>query len=262
MADAYETGPGALRTPPALTLLHDPPEPELDLVVMPFAGGGPSAFNSWVARIRPSWRLAAVCLPGRGARFTEPFHTDSSAAAREVADAVGALRRHGAPRPLVYFGHSLGARLARDVAALAPPELLGVAGCSPDRVDPAEHARLDDAALERMTRAAVRATGLADAELLAELVELTLPAFRADLALYAGHRPPTTPLACDVVAYYGERDEVPARPWTRHTTGRATVVRLPGDHYVVQRAPGPLVTDLGRRLDAVRSATSRSAVER
>ncbi|MFC4502415.1 MULTISPECIES: thioesterase II family protein [Streptomyces] len=231
-----------------LTLLHDPADPELDLVVMPFGGGGPTAFLPWTRRIRPSWRLSAVCLPGRGARFTEPFHTDAQAAAQEVAAAIRSSRLRSSPRPLVLFGHSLGALLARDVAALVPAELLCVAGCSP----PTDRGRSGfEAEPEHVVREFTRSLGLADPGMLEEVVTLTTPVFRADLALYDGYRAPATPLACDVVAYYGDRDDVPAQAWSRHTTGRAAVVRLPGDHYFVQRAPGPLVADLERRAGRV-----------
>lgn len=115
---------------PVLTTLNDPADVEADLVVMPFGGGGPSVFLPWARRVPATWRLSAVCLPGRGHRFVEPPHTDAATAAQEVAAAVRA-RLGATGRPLVYLGHSLGSLLALDVAALVEPDLLCVAGCSP-----------------------------------------------------------------------------------------------------------------------------------
>lgn len=245
---------------PVLTTLNDPADVEADLVVMPFGGGGPSVFLPWARRVPATWRLSAVCLPGRGHRFVEPPHTDAATAAQEVAAAVRA-RLGATGRPLVYLGHSLGSLLALDVAALVEPDLLCVAGCSPPHPStPADHGRFDPAELERTTRAFTTSLGPADPALLEEIIELTSPVLRADLKLYDGHLPPTAPLSCDIVSYYGDQDDVPALAWSQHTTGRAAVVRMPGGHYFVQRSPGPLVADLQHRLSAARSARSvRSA---
>ncbi|MBT2901015.1 thioesterase II family protein [Streptomyces sp. McG3] len=246
---------------PVLTPLTDPADVAVDIVVMPFGGGGPSVFLPWAQRVPATWRLSAVCLPGRGQRFVEPPHNDPATAAQEVAAAVRS-RPGGAGRPLVYLGHSLGSLLALDVAALVAPDLLCVAGCSPPHPStPVDHGRLDPAELERTTRAFSTSLGPADPALLAEIIELTTPVLQADLELYDGHLPPTAPLSCDIVSYYGDQDDVPALAWKQHTTGRAAVVRMPGDHYFVQRAPGPLVADLEHRLNAVQSARPVQSVQ-
>ncbi|MFD8936316.1 thioesterase II family protein [Streptomyces sp. NPDC059578] len=239
-------------TAPALTGLTDPVDVDVDIVIMPFGGGGPTAFLPWAHRVPATWRLSAVCLPGRGQRFVEPVHTDAAAAAREVAAAVRSCL--DGERPLVYLGHSLGSLLALDVAALVQPDLLCVAGYPPPRVGvPVDHGRLDPSQLERDARAFTASLEPIDPALLEEVIELTTPVLRADLKLYDGFLPPAAPLGCDIVSYYGDQDEVPALDWKQHTTGRAATVRMPGDHYFVQRSPGPLIADLERRLTAVRS---------
>ncbi|MFF8785082.1 thioesterase II family protein [Streptomyces sp. NPDC015125] len=241
---------------PVLTTLTDPADVAADIVVMPFGGGGLSVFLPWARRLPAAWRLSAVCLPGRGPRFVEPPHTDAASAAQEVAAAVRS-RLGGTGRPLVYLGHGLGSLLALDVAALVEPDLLCVAGCSPPHPStPVDHGRLDPAEPERTTRAFSTSLDPADPALLAEIIELTTPVLRADLEPYDGHLPPTAPLSCDIVSYYGDQDDVPALAWKQHTTGRAAVVPMPGDHYFVQRSPGPLVADLEHRLNSLRSTRS------
>src|SRR5688572_31776322 len=78
------------------------------MVCFAYAGGGASAFRRWAALMPDGVEVVAAQPPGREARFVEtPL--------RALAPMVGGLRDAIAPlldRPLVFFGHSLGALVA------------------------------------------------------------------------------------------------------------------------------------------------------
>src|SRR4051812_16149446 len=82
------------------------------LICFPYAGGNAALYSTWPDGL-PEWvDIAAVALPGRGARFDEPPSSDFSSLVSEVAGAIAEVE---APC-LALFGHSLGALLAYEVA--------------------------------------------------------------------------------------------------------------------------------------------------
>nr|WP_247896669.1 alpha/beta fold hydrolase [Azospirillum argentinense] len=103
--------------------------PLRSLVCFPYAGAGAAVFRDWAPAVGSDTELLAVRLPGRESRIGEPpLH--------RVEDAVPAILAALGPlgdRPLILFGHSLGATLAYATArALVarghPPALLAVSG--------------------------------------------------------------------------------------------------------------------------------------
>src|SRR5579863_10285259 len=85
----------------------------LRLFCFPFAGGGASFFRGWRAVLGPGIQVAAAALPGREARSAEA-PIDSFDA---LVDALAAaLRPHLSGRPFAFFGHSMGAPLAFELA--------------------------------------------------------------------------------------------------------------------------------------------------
>jgi surfactin synthase thioesterase subunit len=228
-----------------LTVLAGPGDPDVDVVVFPGAGAGPSALAGWRAVLPPAWRLSAVCLPGRGVRFGEPFATDPVAVADEVAAVVS--RRCGAP--VILAGHSLGALWAHETAVRVRPAMLVSAGCEP--ASPGEPITILDAT-EQDDRAFIRqllfALGVTDEETLEELTDISVPILRADIDLARGWRAPTTPLDCPIVSYYGTHDPTPARSWSAHTVATADVVTVPGDHYFFQNSAAEVLADMASRV--------------
>ncbi|GAB2874938.1 alpha/beta fold hydrolase [Pseudoduganella ginsengisoli] len=79
-----------------------------NLVCLPHAGAGAFQFASWARPLAGLAHVVAVQLPGREDRVGEPCMTGSAALVEQVAAALAALP----PRPLVLYGHSMGASLA------------------------------------------------------------------------------------------------------------------------------------------------------
>ncbi|WP_018350250.1 thioesterase II family protein [Longispora albida] len=226
-------------TPDPWLLTQRPrPAARLRVICLPFAGGGATAYRDWPAQL-PDWaEVSTVCLPGRGARFAEEPHRST---ATLIPALLGALR----PRePYVLFGHSMGAltafELCRALRAEGRPLPLGlvVSGRrAPHLRRPAHipdlHSLPEPALLDRL-----RSYGGTPEELLAntELLELFLPALRADFELVETHQYTVAePLGIPIVAYAGLDDaSTPpgsAEAWGQHTSAGFRWELFPGGHF-------------------------------
>jgi surfactin synthase thioesterase subunit len=168
-------------------------------------------------------------------------------------------------RPYALFGHSFGGLVAFEVArrlraaGVQPPLALVVVGTPPPHLTGADrplHERSDEELVAELQRLnGTPAEVLADPDLL----RLVLPIVRADLAVMESyeHRP-DRPLDCAIAAVGAEDDRLvpPSRlsGWGKHTTAAATVDVLPGDHFFLQRDPGPLMGLLRERVERSREA--------
>ncbi|MET8628246.1 thioesterase domain-containing protein [Kitasatospora sp. NPDC004669] len=238
-------------------LMRPVPRPgaRLTLYCLPHAGGGASSYRGWPHGL-PEWvEVVAVQLPGRENRIRERSAIDLDT----LAEAVAADHR-GAPYAL--FGHSNGALLAFELAHLLAgsgpgPAYLGVSGSPHPALAAPRHevSRFtDEALLDWM----VEQGGVSE-QLLAQpdLLELALPAVRADLAWLEAYRHrPRTPLSCPLSAFAGETDgRVPGdelTAWSAETTAGFAVRRYPGGHFYLIEGLPALLGDLAEDLSGLR----------
>lgn len=250
----------------ALRLWSGGDEVRMWLLCLPPGGGAARQFRSWPGRLPPALGVAAVEYPGHGSRSDEPPASGAGVLVAELArDVVPLLGR-----PVVLFGHSMGAILALDLARALrtergwrPAALVAAASEPPDRPLVPAGATASD---EELT-ALLRAWGGTSDELLADggyLAE-TLPVIRADLALMAGRaHGDEPPLDCPVHTYLGEGDAsvdaAKAREgWARQTRAGHTARAFPGGHFFFQesadRVLAALIDDanaaVGGRLQGV-----------
>ncbi|WP_326609082.1 alpha/beta fold hydrolase [Streptomyces scopuliridis] len=231
-------------------------EPRLRLVCFPHAGGAASVFRDWPRWLPEDIEVIGVCYPGRQDRVMEPCVDEMGALTTRIADA---LQGYAGGR-LAFFGHSMGASVAYEVALRlqqrtgSPLAWLFVSGQLPShRVVPKNvYRRGDDAIVDE-----VRRLGDPDAGTVLDdpdLRELVLPAIRADFHLIGTYLPrPVSPLATPVTAYVGDGDEeVPVeglREWAAATaTGRFDHRVYPGGHFYLLEDPEALVRDLAGHL--------------
>jgi pyochelin biosynthesis protein PchC len=218
------------------------PAAGMRLVCFPHAGGSARFFRSWAAALPPVVALLAVQYPGREDRIRESCVTRLDELAAQVTDALGTVR----DRPLVLFGHSLGAAVAYEVArrldATGPgPAALVVSGRpAPGREHPASlHRQGEEALWQDVRRLAGTSSLVLDDP---RLRGVLLPALRGDYQLSETYRPaPGPPLRCPVIACLGDRDPevsvAEARDWGEVTTGGFSLQVFAGDHfYLVPRA--------------------------
>ena len=228
---------------------HDADDAATTLVCFPHAGGSASYYFPVSAALSPAVEVLAVQYPGRQDRRAEP----AAATIGELADGITAALRPLTGPSTAFFGHSMGAVLAFEVARrLGPdgPATLFVSGRrAPSRHRPeAVHRAGDDAVL-----AELRKLDGTDARLMGdeELRSMILPALRADYqAVETYVADPDAVLDRPIVALVGDADPrttpAEAESWRRHTTGRFGLHVFPGGHFY-------LAAERDRVLDVVSS---------
>lgn len=216
-------------------------------VCFPHAGGAASFFAPWATAAPPETEIWAVQYPGREDRLTERCVADMDTLAAAVARHLVPL----ADRPLVLFGHSLGALVAYETArtlhreyGVTPAHLVVSGRRAPTVPAPGDiHRRPDEEVVAELVR-----LGDTDRRLLRDpdARAVFLPAIRADFRLAETYRHrPGTVLTCPITAVIGSEDtEVDieqALGWRHHTTGTFTLRRLPGGHfYLIPQRPAVL----------------------
>jgi len=232
------------------------PASALRLFCFPYAGGGPGDFRDWSLDCPEDVELFALQLPGRGARFNEPLIARMDQLIETISDVIASQL----DRPFVFFGHSMGGRiafaLAQKLKALGrpQPELLAVsASRAPGR--PGQNAaRLTDAAFRQY----LQELGGIPPDLLndEELMELMLPVLRADFQLNDSLNPAPIPLDCPILAWGGDSDrevtEEDLFAWRNFTNSAFEVKLFPGGHFFLRAHRQALINSLLEPLAATR----------
>jgi medium-chain acyl-[acyl-carrier-protein] hydrolase len=242
------------------------PRPQADaalrLLCFAPAGHGAAIFRDWGRGLPPHIDVCAIRLPGRENIRMEPLITDFT---RLIDLAVGIVEPY-LDRPFAVFGHSMGAWLAFEVARRlaangTTPLHLFVSGRQAPQVERHAQPIHDLPEPELIAEIQRRYNGIPQVLLNEpELLKLTLPILRADLAALAGHRcVAAAPLDCDLSCYAGVDDreigEDELEAWRRQTTRRFTLQRFPGDHFYMSGRSAPaLLSTIARSLPHVHEA--------
>ncbi|MCX4854903.1 alpha/beta fold hydrolase [Streptomyces canus] len=224
----------------------------LRLICFPYAGGTPSVYRGWGARLGTGVQVVPVLLPGRGLRLREQPYTAMRPLARDIADAL--VERELA-RDYVLFGHSMGALLAYEVACELrerghdEPRHLFVSGSrAPHLYGDRDDRTLSDADLRQLVCAL---GGLGDDRTVAgAYLDRRLPVLRADLTVCEEYRwIPRPPLACPMTAFSATRDPIAPGPaveaWRSYSSGSLLHHHLEGDHFFLN---GPSKLSLLREI--------------
>jgi surfactin synthase thioesterase subunit/glycosyltransferase involved in cell wall biosynthesis len=199
----------------------------LRLFCFPHAGGGTLSYRNWSI---DGVEICPVLLPGRESRASEPAFDNMPDL---IAALLTAIRPHTS-QPYAFFGHSMGAGIAFELARKlenSPRALIVSSARAPQY-------RLNLQRLQDPT----------DEELLAQLsnlgtdrewLETTLPLLRADTRLYRNYRFEAGPPLEIPIAAYGGSDDPNVKPqdlaaWKDLTHARFIEREFPGGHFYLQ----------------------------
>ncbi len=207
------------------------PAGALRLVCFPYAGGAASTYRVWAAAMPSNVELWAVQLPGREERMAEPPYVCLSAM---VAESYSVLAPVLDP-PFAFFGHSMGALIAFELARKLPPVKLFLSGCRGPRL-PVRHSlhTLSQAQLLADLR---RLGGTPDLVLNdADLMRVLLPAIYADLEASETYvYREDARLRCPVIALGGRQDPLASEQdlaaWSAETEGEFRLKMFSGGHF-------------------------------
>lgn len=228
----------------------------LRLLCFPYAGGSATVFRGWERLVPEGVEVLPVRLPGRAERWREDPFTDLDL----LVDALAGPTSEYIDEPYAFFGHSMGALIAFDLARRLrrdhgrEPVHLFVASCNPPLADVPMPvlAKLDDEKL----RAKLVDLGLAD-EVLAEeeLMDALLPLVRADLNIADGYVDRDgNPLDCPMTAFHGRRDPMVSENdmalWAKGTTGPFALRQVQSAHLFDEQGWRDVVTAISDALDS------------
>ncbi len=219
-------------------------------------GGGSAVFvKNWHQHLPEDIEIVGIQLPGRQERLREQPVTQVEALIQPLAQALQPYT----DVPFTFFGHSLGAMISFELTRYLcdftthRPQTLIVSGRHAPQVRstfPKIH-RLDDAAFLEGVK---NYDGLPP-QVLAhqELVELILPALRADFALSETYfYQPAPPLPCPIAAVGGKDDRsVPVanlEAWRQQTRGHFSIQILEGGHFYFDEQPAAFFAALNQIL--------------
>ena len=243
---------------PWFQALRETPDARLRLFCFASAGSGASAYRSWLPFLPPWLDLVAVQPPGREGRSRET-------ALRRLEDVVDALVAElpeaTVSRPFAFFGHSLGGRVAFELAR----RLEGTERPSPAHVVIA--ASMEPSVLSDLDR---RCHLLPDAEF--EAYAATFGAFpeemrrfprqfkavmdllRADLEIFATAAFPVDPPLRAPLTVFGGRGDLAVtpgclEPWRARAASRFAMEWHDGGHFFPIQHPDATVARLTALLD-------------
>jgi pyochelin biosynthesis protein PchC len=215
---------------------HPTQEPTPRLVCFPHAGGAATYFFPVSRTLAPEIEVLAVQYPGRQDRRTEK-PIDSIA---ELASLVVGELRPWLDRPTAFFGHSMGATLAFEVARRLEREghqltaLFASGRRAPSQTrDERYHTLPDDQLLAEIRSLAGTDAGLLQDD---EIIRMILPAVRADYRAAETYRyPPGTDVSCPIHALTGDKDPKvtveETLAWQEHTSAAFQLHVYPGAHF-------------------------------
>ena len=229
----------------------------LRLFCFPFAGGSAAFYHGWSQALPEVMEVTSIELPGRGMRFGSPLRRHIAQILDPVVAALGPL----CDRPVVIFGHSLGALIGFEVARRLQAEGLGVAalmasgrrGPCTHRDGPPLHQLSDMALVQQLDQ-----YNGTPAEILAdpEIRDLFLPIIRADLQVNETYVHTASPkLGCPIYAFAGATDEE-ASPelvalWHKQTARDFLLRVMPGGHFFLKEQEEQFLGYLSDQLTTI-----------
>jgi len=219
--------------------LNPNPNASSRLFCFHYAGGNASLFYPWTKHLDASIELIAIQLPGHGAPFKGPLLASTNAVILYLKEAILPYF----DRPCFFFGHSLGALIAFELARTLQrdhkllPNCLFVSGSPPYPPEQKSiHHLSDQEFIEEIKKYSGTPPEILEDALLRDRF---LPILRNDFKMlesHVYHNGP--PLTCDLIALGGLDDPIvkaeSIKGWKIHTSQKFQSYIFSGDHFFIK----------------------------
>lgn len=231
------------------------PEAVLRLFCLPYAGGSAMTYRNWSELLPQTVEVCPIELPGRGARLQQPAYREMM----PLVDALGDALTPYLDKPYAFFGHSMGALIAFELARwmrrlrLPSPQALFASGHTAPQLGCSHEPiyNLPDKEVKDKLR---RLNGTPEAVINNdELMALLIPMLRADFQINETYRyDPQPPLAIPIIALGGNDDhDVTAaslQAWQQQTSAGFSIHLFEGGHFFLQSTQSQVMQTLTAHL--------------
>lgn len=234
------------------------PDAKLQMICVPFAGGGARAFLNWHKHL-PDIEMCLVSYPGREDRIKEaPIQDVTTLLDILVEDCKNVIRKD-----FVIFGHSMGSIVSYGLAKkleeiqLIPRLLCVSAAAAPTRYlekDKMLSLLPDEKFIKELVE---RYKAIPDIILQdSNLMNMFIPMLRNDISIEEQYiikygskdREGSPRLSCDVAAFGGVNDVAISKShlltWKNLTLGSFFMKMFPGGHFYLNESPAVLFKEL------------------
>jgi medium-chain acyl-[acyl-carrier-protein] hydrolase len=206
-----------------------------------YGGGGASIFRQWANDIIEFAEVVSIQLPGREERYNEPLLSDLHV----IIDKLCINFTNYTNKPFIFFGHSLGALIAFELAralrkkGMFQPKKLIVSGTKAPQIcsnEPFLHKLSDEKFLKELEKYnGIPHSIITDKE----LISMFLPAIRADFCISETYQYKIEPpLTYPIVALGGLDDNTFNKEWLiewkEQTNDSFKYYFLPGNHFFIK----------------------------
>ena len=231
-------------------------EAKLRLICFPFAGGSASFFHSWQALLADQIELIAIELPGRASRISEAFINNGE----ELLDQLEKLDELYKDKPFAFFGHSMGAHIAFELARrleknkLTLPVHLFVSGRQAPQLKSKKkilHVLPEDEFIKEIASLNGMPKDVLENE---ELMELVSPVLREDCKLLEtwGYVE-SEKLKVKITAMFGDEDpsanKDTVKEWAKLSSEDFNTNNFPGDHFFINTDKHAVVAAIKAELE-------------
>ncbi|WP_327138861.1 thioesterase II family protein [Nocardia sp. NBC_01327] len=236
---------------------HGCADPAVRLFCFPYAGSGASVFRAWGNHLPADVEVCAIQLPGRESRAAEPAYRRLVALVSDLQAVITPLL----DRPFVFFGHSMGALVAFELArqlrqfGVPQPERLCLAAFRAPQL-PNPNIRiyhLPDEVLKSVLAKDGTPREVLDDD---ELMRAWLPMLRADIELCDTYQYTLeSPLPMPVSVFGGTHDMRVGRAdleqWKMQAGNEFDLTMLPGSHFFLRDSADLLLAHLSTELQSM-----------
>jgi len=223
------------------------------LFCFPFAGGGASAYNSWVQKMKDKVTVCPIQLPGREERIMEKPYNNMTDMLDELEETIWKCIRG----PYAFWGHSMGGKIAYELERRMEKrgktaQCFLVSGSRiPSIPEPNPIYHLPD---DEFKKALGRFEGTPK-EILEnqELLDFFLPMLRADFTMdETYHDKKLTVLQSPIEAFGGrkdrEADEEAMKEWRKYTKRAFHCHMFEGGHFYIREQEEDVLSEVQKCL--------------